>query len=426
MSKFDSYFLMKPDDAIDYVKEKVTQFAWDTSSMQSKEIGDGNLNYVFRVWDDRGHSVIIKQAGHTARISKEMVLSTDRNRIESEILILEGKLAPGFVPKIYFFDVNMSACAEEDLTGHEIMRTCMLRHEIFPKFAEDISTFMANTLMGTTDIVMNHKEKKGLQRKFINPELCEITEDLVYTEPYNDCKKRNNVFAPNAEFVKKELYDDKELHCEVAKLKMNFMCNAQSLIHGDLHTGSVFITPDSTMVIDPEFAFYGPMGYDIGNVIANMIFAWCNGDAEIQDASEREKFCGWVEQVIVEVVDKTMAKMEKYYWEHVTDVMAKSEGYYGILHRNDPCRYRRRDRSGAKPQDRRHGQRQRPDHDFGRKKADPRGTHLHPQRKTFHQGTQEYEVRRGFPQGIERLDGTRCALRLGMRRPEVMEKECMQ
>ncbi len=327
MSKFDSYFLMKPADAIEYAQEKVPQTAWDVSTMHGKEIGDGNLNYVFRVWDEKGHSIVVKQAGHTARISKDMVLSTDRNRIESEILILEDKLASGFVPKIYFYDVKMSACGEEDLTGHEIMRTCMLRHETFPKFAEDISTFMANTLMGTTDIVMDHKKKKELQRKFINPELCEITENLVYTEPYNNCANRNNVFAPNADFVQKELYGDEELHCEVAKLKMNFMCNAQSLLHGDLHTGSVFITRDSTMVIDPEFAFYGPMGYDIGNVVANMIFAWCNGDAEIGDPKQRQSFCGWVEQVIVEVVDKTMAKMKQYYQAHVTDVMAKSKGY---------------------------------------------------------------------------------------------------
>ncbi len=32
------------------------------------------------------------------------------------------------------------------------------------------------------------------------------------------------------EFVKKYLYDDKELHVEVAKLKNNFMNNAQALI----------------------------------------------------------------------------------------------------------------------------------------------------------------------------------------------------
>lgn len=324
---FDKYFLMKPSDAVEYAKMKVTQFPWDTASMQAAEIGDGNLNYVFRVWDGFNHSVVIKQAGHTARISEDFVLSTDRNRIESEILILEGKLAPGYVPEIYFYDTTMSACAMQDLTGHEIMRTSMVKHEIFPKFAEDISTFMANTLMGTTDIVMDHKEKKELLRKFINPELCEITEDLVFTEPYNNCANRNNMFPPNTEFIVKELYEDKELHREVAKLKTDFLCNAQSLIHGDLHTGSVFITRESMYVIDPEFAFYGPMGYDIGNVIANMIFAWCNGDAELAEGEKRAQFLGWVESVIVEVTDKTMAKLDAYYCGHVRDLVAKSEGY---------------------------------------------------------------------------------------------------
>lgn len=322
MSKFDSYFLMKTEDAVEYAKVKVPQKEWDVESMTCKEIGDGNLNYVFRVADAKGHSVIIKQAGCVARISEDMKLDTERNRIESEILVLQGKLAPGYVPEIYFYDTVMSACGMEDLSSHQIMRTAMLEHKIFPKFADQISTFMAQVLMGTTDVVMDHQQKKNLQRKFINPELCDISEALVYTEPYNDELHRNNVFEPIADFVKEKLYDDLELHCEVAKLKMDFMTRAQSLIHGDLHTGSIFINAESTMVFDPEFCFYGPMGYDIGNVIANMIFAWANGDA--YGAAE---FCKWVEEVIVDVVNMTMTKMRAYYEAHVTDTMCKNEAY---------------------------------------------------------------------------------------------------
>lgn len=319
---FDKYFLMKEDEVIEYAKVKVAQMDWDADSMTCKEIGDGNLNYVFKVSDAKGNSVIIKQAGEELRISKEMKISTDRNRIESEILMLQYDLAPGYVPKIYFYDTTMCACGMEDLSDHQIMRTAMLQHKIFPKFADQISTFMAQVLLGTTDVVMNHQEKKELQRKFINPELCDITEALVYTEPYNNDMNRNNVFAPNAAFVEEKLYNDAELHCEVAKLKMDFMTNAQSLIHGDLHTGSIFINEESTMVFDPEFCFYGPMGYDIGNVVANMIFAWCSGDAA-GDAA----FCEWVESVIVDVVNMTMSKLDAYYDEHVTDAMCKAPGY---------------------------------------------------------------------------------------------------
>lgn len=75
----------------------------------------------------------------------------------------------------------MSACGMEDLSDHEIMRTAMLEHKIFPKFADQISTFMAQVLMGTTDVVMDHQEKKELQRKFINPDYV-ISQKLWYTQ----------------------------------------------------------------------------------------------------------------------------------------------------------------------------------------------------------------------------------------------------
>ena len=45
MSKFDSYFLMKTDDAIEYAKVKVPQISWDVDSMECKEIGDGTVSY---------------------------------------------------------------------------------------------------------------------------------------------------------------------------------------------------------------------------------------------------------------------------------------------------------------------------------------------------------------------------------------------
>ncbi|MCF0228909.1 MAG: S-methyl-5-thioribose kinase [Parasporobacterium sp.] len=322
MPDFNSYFLMKEADVIEYAKVKVPQKDWDADTMTCREIGDGNLNYVFKVQDAKGHSVIVKQAGVSLRISEEMKIDTDRNRVESEILILQGKLAPGFVPEIYCYDTVMSTCCMEDLSDHLIMRTAMLQHKIYPKFADQISTFMAQVLMGTTDAVMDHQEKKALQKSFINPQLCDISERLVYTEPFNDEMGRNNVFAPVAEFVKEKLYENEPLKLEVAKLKMDFMTNAQSLIHGDLHTGSIFINEETTKVFDPEFCFYGPMGYDIGNVIANMIFAWCNGDVY----GEKE-FCEWCESVVKDVVNMTMAKLAAYFDEHVTDTMCKTPGY---------------------------------------------------------------------------------------------------
>lgn len=323
MSCFDTYFLMKEPDVAEYVKERYAFHFPQNAELSVKEIGDGNLNYVFRVMDEKsGTSIIVKQAGVALRISAEMKVSTDRNRIESEILELQDKYAPGLVPKIYGYDTVMCACAMEDLSDHELMRYALMKHKTYPRFAEDISTYMVNTLLKTTDVVMEHKAKKALVKSFINPELCEITENLVLTEPYNDLNGRNIVFPQNADFVKKELYEDEALHLEVAKLKFDFMNHAQALNHGDLHTGSIFVKPDSTRVFDPEFAFYGPMGYDIGNVVANLIFAWDNGVA----AGEKD-FCDWVLGTIEETVDLFSQKFLRCFDECATEPMAKVKGF---------------------------------------------------------------------------------------------------
>jgi 5-methylthioribose kinase len=46
------------------------------------------------------------------------------------------------------------------------------------------------------------------------------------------------------------------------------------VIHGDLHSGSVMVTDRDTRVIDPEFAFYGPIGFDLGAFFGNLLLSW--------------------------------------------------------------------------------------------------------------------------------------------------------
>lgn len=327
MSGFDTYFLMKESDVIAYIQEKLDFFEKD-ASLECREIGDGNLNYVFRVRDCHSDSsIIVKQAGTHLRISEEMSLTTDRGRIEASILKLQGELCPGLVPKVYLYDEVMCAMIMEDMIGHTMMRTGLIHHETYPQFADQITTFLVRSLLLTTDIVMDHQERKALVQEFTNPELCDITENLVFGEPILNYNKRNDVFPPVAAFVEQEIYQDEALKAEVARLKFDFMNHAQSLLHGDLHTGSVFINQEHTFVFDPEFAFFGPMGYDIGNVIANLFFAWANGNATIADTSQKTQFCGWCMCTIMEIIDLFQEKFCQLYDEAVTEPLAVSEDF---------------------------------------------------------------------------------------------------
>ncbi len=331
MSDFSSYFLMineeNPEETekviLAYTLEKTKgEIDWDTATMEAKiPASHGNLNHVCRVTDGKGHSLYIKQAGEGLRISSDMMATLDRNRQESEILQIEEKMAPGMVPHIYFYDTVMSACGMEDCSEYEVMRSAMLEHRIFPHFAEDVSTFMVKILLLSSDIVMDHREKKELTRRFITPDLDDITEKLVLMEPYLGAD-RNNVFEPNRAFVEKELYGDQKLHLEAAKLKFAFMNNAQALLHGDLHTGSVFIKEDGTKFFDCEFGTFAPMGYDVGNVVANMIFAYDNGLAY-----GKEEFCSWCLDTIEQTIDLFIEKFSREYDRSVTEPMAKVPGF---------------------------------------------------------------------------------------------------
>jgi 5-methylthioribose kinase len=81
-------------------------------------------------------------------------------------------------------------------------------------------------------------------------------------------------------------------------MKWRFTNHAEALLHGDLHTGSVMVTADDTRTIDPEFAFYGPMGFDVGALIANFLLAAFAQPGHAEQPGGRDEYQAWVLQQI--------------------------------------------------------------------------------------------------------------------------------
>ncbi len=338
-NKYKEHFLMDVNTVRDFVKSELNFFE-DGAELEASEIGDGNINYVFKVRDKKtGKSLVVKQADKLLR-SSGRPLDLHRNKIEAEILKIEGELAKGFVPEIYGYNETMCALSMEDISEYKNLRKELMSGKTFGHFAENISEFLADTLIPTTDMVFDRHEKKEKVKLFTNVELCDISEDLVFTEPYYDYKGRNIITEGNEEFVRENLYSDEELRAEVGYLRNRFMNEAQALIHGDLHSGSIFINEKGLKVIDPEFAFYGPMGYDVGNVIGNLFFAWAN---KIYTEPENKVFSDWIEKVAEEIFDLVKDKFskklkelvsfplynEKFKERYLEKVMADSIGYAG-------------------------------------------------------------------------------------------------
>ena len=242
--------------------------AWSIS-----EVGDGNLNLVFIVKGAAG-GVAVKQALPYVRlVGESWPLPLSRSHYEYLALTHQARLAPGLVPAVLHHNEALALVVMELIEPHIIMRKGLVAGTFYPRFVDDITTFLARTLFLSSDLAVSAAEKKeGIAAFAGNHALCKITEDLIFTDPYR-VAEQNRWTQPWLDATAAAFREDLDLHVAISRLKLKFMTSPEALIHGDLHTGSIMVTEGSTVVIDPEFAFYGPMGFDIGAVIANLLMS---------------------------------------------------------------------------------------------------------------------------------------------------------
>ena len=254
------------------------------SIVDLKEVGDGNLNLVFIVKDKQGKGIVLKQSLPYVRlVGPSWPMSPDRARIEYETTMIHSVAAKHLVPEIYFYDPERYIIAMEDLSDHKVWRTALNLGEQHFGAAEAIGEYIARVLFATSIFGAGAEAHyKGIARA-INPELCLITEDLVFTEPYFPADR--NSYLPENKVDAEAIINDKQMALEIGLLKYKFMTSAEALLHGDLHTGSVMVKSDasgkaiSTRAFDSEFSFYGPIGFDIGACFANFYIALARATA---------------------------------------------------------------------------------------------------------------------------------------------------
>lgn len=279
--------------------------------LNAREVGDGNLNLVFFVTNaaDETEGVVVKQAVPYLRVAgKSWPLTLERMRFETQALRLQGQLAPGLVPAVYDDDPEMSLVVMEYLGKHEIMRKPLVHRQHFPLFVDHISTFMARTLFMTSDMYLTGIQKKELQAKFINPHLCKMQEDFVFTNPY--MQSDENHWNPLVDAEVQAVRRNGALKIRIGEMKEKYMTQGQSLIHSDLHTGSIMLNQEDTRVIDPEFSFIGPMGYDVGAVLQNLTLNYLSHFAHTTDLSARAEYQAYQLDMMEQIWNQFALKFE--------------------------------------------------------------------------------------------------------------------
>ena len=290
-----NYHILDLHSVLDYVKSRpeAATLLDVTGMLAAQEISDGNLNAVFRVAEVNGpRSVLVKQGLPYLRVAGEAwPLSQERADFEARSLARQHAAAPGLVPRPLWHDHEMAVNVMEDLREHVVIRAPMIAGIRLENLGETIGRFLAATLYASSDFALGSTAKRQLSAQFQNVELCDLTEMLVLTEPFYPPPNRN-AYLPGLQRDLNDLQADAPLRAEVARLKHRFMTCGQALLHGDLHTGSIMASaPDAQgvsdiRVIDSEFAFFGPMGFDVGLFLANLVLGAVSQAGHAPDPAE--------------------------------------------------------------------------------------------------------------------------------------------
>ncbi|TGT41159.1 S-methyl-5-thioribose kinase [Mesorhizobium sp. M8A.F.Ca.ET.165.01.1.1] len=316
----------------------------DASAWKVREVGDGNLNLVFIVEGASGGAIVKQALPYVRLVGDSWPLPLKRSFFEYHALTRQEARAPGSVPAIYYFDETQALIIMEYLSPHIILRRALIEGRQLPNIARDIGLFMARTLFRGSDLSMATKERKADLALFAdNVELCDITENLVFSDPYFDAKMNRHT-SPQLDALVAELRADRDLKVEAQRLKHIFAANAETLLHGDLHSGSIMVTDQETRMIDPEFAFYGPMAFDVGMLLANFWMSFFSQRGHEQNG-KRDAMRAYLLDVVVETwavfraefshlwrSERTGMLYQKSLFEDQGDILAAEQALDHVLH----------------------------------------------------------------------------------------------
>ncbi|MCX7305013.1 MAG: S-methyl-5-thioribose kinase [Hyphomicrobiales bacterium] len=282
------------------VEALASRIGADSSRWKVAEVGDGNLNLVFIVTGEKAAAIVKQALPYVRLVGESWPLPLKRSFFEYHALTRQAARAgAGSVPEIFHFDKGQSLIVMEYLTPHVILRRALIDGRMLPNIAADLGLFMARTLFRGSDLSMTARARKEDLALFAdNVELCDITENLVFTDPYYEATLNRHT-SPQLDALVAELRADRDLKVEAQKLKHMFAANAETLVHGDLHSGSIMVTDGDTRVIDPEFAFYGPMAFDVGMLLANFWMSFFSQSGH-EANGERETMRAYLLGVVVE------------------------------------------------------------------------------------------------------------------------------
>jgi len=274
--------------------------------LRVEEIGDGNLNFIFRIRDESGASLILKYAAPYLRLlGEDFPLPQNRICVEMHTLTYFKSIAPAFIPRMYHLDEEAFCFTMEDLAGYQLLQTAQFDQFIAPSVYSKLGSFLAT-------LYTKAPPPKHEVHYYENATLKRISEEYIFIFPYIENHPALILPSHFTPSPKSPLFMQ-----NIEQLLHLFQTEKECLIHGDFHTGSVMIKHESLAIIDAEFSLFAPLGFDIGTLFAHIIFG------EIYNCFEKKPVQF---QPIIRSLWKTFAKSIGNVPEHIVQ---QSVGFCG-------------------------------------------------------------------------------------------------
>ena len=300
-----------------------------TSDWDVTELSDGNLNHVYVIRGPSG-AMCIKQAPPYVRcIGEDWPLTQDRVRIESAVLAEQARHCPTHIPTLHHTDLPQCLIVMQFIPPpHAILRKGFIAGTTYPLLADHCSTLLARTLFHTSLLAMDSQQFATQVASFSNVEMCRLTEQVIFTDPYYNAEFNKHT-SPQLDAEAEAMRGDVQAKAAAARLKSIFIQKPQALLHGDLHSGSIMATQETTYVIDPEFGFVGPIAFDVGKLLGNLLLAYFAVEGHATPQSPRAAQQTWFLDTIVSIWRGFESKFTHLWETHGTEGDACASPLFG-------------------------------------------------------------------------------------------------
>lgn len=294
----------------------------DVSKMKIKELSD-TINSVYLVESVGFKPFILKQALPHFKSVREIKFSQHRIKNEYRAWEIYNHVASQYVPHIYYYDEDMCLFIMEYVENTLCLNAVLNKGIVLDHFADEITTFLSNVFFA----------------RAYSPEKNEWI--AFFKENSDPCKKTVNVIFENWERQIVRVHDQNTPFSAtrrdarqkaILKLQEKFQNQHQALIHGDLKGSAILIDPTGSIkLIDYEFAFFAPIGYDLGSLLC--VFVATHITYSLYDGHKTYKkwLLDTIESIFIQFEKKCCAYAKEHHYEFdMPTILQESIGFAGV------------------------------------------------------------------------------------------------